>query len=147
MDNPELLIIEDDTDDAELILLALRRNAVHCKVTVLRNGEAALDYLFGEGEYVHRNTSVQPKIILLDLKLPGISGVEVLKRLRENKITRRIPIVVLTSSVEKQDLLDCHNLGVNSYIQKEVNTEDFTETIRQLGTYWTSLNVAPPQEI
>lgn len=140
-----ILLVEDDANDAELVVRALHQLSIASDIIVLGDGQAALDYLFGAGEYADRDTDTQPQLILLNLNLPGMGGIEVLKYLRENDITRRIPIVILSQTTEKQDLLDCHNLGVNSYIQKRVSSDDFIETIHQLGMYWMLLNVAPPQ--
>jgi two-component system response regulator len=142
-----ILLVEDNPDDELLTLRALRKNNVLNKVVVARDGVEALDYLFGTGEYAARDTAVMPQLILLDLKLPKIDGLEVLKRLRADERTRLLPVVILTSSREEQDMLDGYGLGANSYVRKPVNFEQFVQAIEQLKLYWLILNEAPPAAV
>jgi two-component system, response regulator len=139
-----ILLVEDNPDDELLAIRALEKNNIMNEVVVARDGAEALDYLFGAGAYTGRDMSVMPQIILLDLKLPKIDGLEVLRRLRNNERTKLLPVVVLTSSREDRDLTECYSLGANSYIRKPVNFTQFTEAIRQLGLYWLVLNESPP---
>jgi two-component system response regulator len=139
-----ILLVEDNPDDELLAIRALEKNNIMNDVVVARDGAEALDYLFGTGAYTGRDMSVMPQIILLDLKLPKIDGLEVLRRLRNNERTKLLPVVVLTSSREDRDLTECYSLGANSYIRKPVNFAQFTEAIRQLGLYWLVLNESPP---
>ena len=142
-----ILLVEDNPDDELLTLRALRKNNVLNKVVVARDGVEALDYLFGTGGYSGRDTAVMPQLILLDLKLPKIDGLEVLKRLRADERTRLLPVVILTSSREQQDMLDGYGLGANSYVRKPVNFEQFVQAIEQLKLYWLMLNEAPPAAV
>ena len=139
-----ILLVEDNPDDELLTLRALRENNVTGEVVVARDGVEALDYLFGEGSYAGRDTTVMPQLILLDLKLPKIDGLEVLRRLRSDERTRLLPVVILTSSREQQDMLDGYGLGANSYVRKPVNFEQFVRAVEQLKRYWLILNEAPP---
>jgi CheY-like chemotaxis protein len=139
-----ILLVEDNPDDELLAIRALEKNNIMNEVVVARDGAEALDYLFGSGAYTGRDMSVMPQIILLDLKLPKIDGLEVLRRLRHDKRTKLLPVVVLTSSKEERDLTESYSLGANSYIRKPVNFAQFTEAIRQLGLYWLVLNESPP---
>lgn len=139
----EILLVEDNPDDAELTLRALKKNNVTNRVIVVQDGAEALDYLFAMGRYVDRSMSPLPKVVLLDLKLPLVSGIEVLRQCKANERTRRLPIVVLTSSREEPDIQTCYTLGVNSYIVKPVDFQQFTEAVRQLGLYWLLLNEPP----
>jgi two-component system response regulator len=139
-----ILLIEDNADDEELTLRALRKNNVTNKLVVARNGVEALDFLFATGTYVGRNVAELPGLVLLDLNLPKIDGLEVLRRIRADKRTRRIPVTVLTSSKEEQDITESYDLGANSYIRKPVDFNQFTEAVRQLGLYWLMLNEAAP---
>ena len=139
-----ILLVEDNPDDELLAIRALKKNNIMNEVVVARDGAEALDYLFGAGAYAGRDMSVMPQIILLDLKLPKIDGLEVLRRLRNDERTKLLPVVVLTSSREEQDLTESYSLGANSYIRKPVNFAQFTEAIRQLGLYWLVLNESPP---
>jgi len=139
-----ILLVEDNSDDELLAIRALEKNNIMNEVVVARDGAEALDYLFGAGAYAGRDMSVMPQIILLDLKLPKIDGLEVLRRLRNDERTKLLPVVVLTSSKEDRDLTECYSLGANSYIRKPVNFAQFTEAIRQLGLYWLVLNESPP---
>jgi CheY-like chemotaxis protein len=139
-----ILLVEDNPDDELLAIRALEKNNIMNEVVVARDGAEALDYLFGSGAYTGRDMSVMPQIILLDLKLPKIDGLEVLRRLRHDDRTKLLPVVVLTSSKEERDLTESYSLGANSYIHKPVNFAQFTEAIRQLGLYWLVLNESPP---
>jgi CheY-like chemotaxis protein len=144
MNKKTILLVEDNPDDELLAIRALKKNNIMNEVVVARDGSEALDYLFGAGAYAGRDMSVMPQIILLDLKLPKIDGLEVLRRLRKDERTKLLPVVVLTSSREERDLTECYSLGANSYIRKPVNFARFTEAIRQLGLYWLVLNESPP---
>lgn len=136
----EILLVEDNPNDMELALHALRRHHLSNRIHVARDGEEALTFLFGdEGQ----STQHRPKVILLDLKLPKVDGIEVLRRIKGNEQTRKIPVVVLTSSREERDIVNSYDLGVNSYIVKPVDFEQFTEAVRQLGLYWALLNQPP----
>ena len=139
-----ILLVEDNPDDVDLTLRAFAKNKLQNKVVVARDGQEALDFLFTAGKYRDRDPNDVPQMILLDLKLPKVDGLEVLKRLRAEESTRRLPVVILTSSKEERDLIDGYNLGANSYVRKPVNFEEFTEAVRQLGLYWLVLNEAPP---
>jgi len=139
-----ILLVEDNPDDEVLTLRALRRNNILNEVVVARDGAEALDFLFGQGEYADRDLSVQPQIILLDLKLPKVDGLEVLRRLRQDPRTHLLPVAILTTSNEERDILTSYELGANSYIRKPVDFEQFIEAVRQLGLYWLVLNVPPP---
>lgn len=139
-----ILLVEDNPDDEILAIRALEKNNIMNEVVVARDGAEALDYLFGAGAHAGRDMSVMPQIILLDLKLPKIDGLEVLRRLRNDERTKLLPVVVLTSSKEDRDLTESYSLGANSYIRKPVNFAQFTEAIRQLGLYWLVLNESPP---
>jgi two-component system, response regulator len=139
----EILLVEDSPDDVELTLRALRSGNLANNVHVVNDGEAALDFLFCRGAYVGRVEQSQPRLVLLDLKLPKLDGLAVLREIKSSSITRTIPIVILTSSREQQDVVRGYQLGVNSYIQKPVNFEKFRETVRQLGWYWLLMNQPP----
>ncbi|MGD9082316.1 MAG: response regulator [Desulfobacterales bacterium] len=139
-----ILLVEDNPDDELLAIRALKKNNIMNEVVVARDGAEALDYLFGAGAYADRDMGVMPQIILLDLKLPKIDGLEVLRRLRNDERTKLLPVVVLTSSKEDRDLTESYSLGANSYIRKPVSFAQFTEAIRQLGLYWLVLNESPP---
>ena len=144
MRNKVILLVEDNPDDELLALRALKKNNLVNEVVVAHDGVEALDYLFGAGEYAGRDTNVMPQLILLDLKLPRIDGLEVLRRLRADGRTRLLPVVILTSSREQQDMLDGYGLGANSYVRKPVNFEQFVRAVEQLKLYWLTLNEAPP---
>jgi two-component system response regulator len=139
-----LLLVEDNPDDEALTLRAFKKNNISNEVVVARDGAEALDYLFGAGKHAGRDTTVQPQVILLDLKLPKLDGIEVLRRIRADKRTQTVPVVILTSSKEEQDLMNGYKLGCNSYVRKPVNFDEFLEAARQLGLYWLLLNEAPP---
>ena len=144
MNDKSILLVEDNPDDEALTLRALKKNNILNPVTVVRDGAEALDYLFCQGAYAGRDASKQPAVILLDLKLPKIDGLEVLKRLRADARTRLLPVVILTSSKEEQDLVNGYSLGANSYIRKPVDFTQFMEAIRQVGLYWLMMNEPPP---
>jgi two-component system, response regulator len=140
-----ILLVEDNPSDIELTRRALDKSRVVNELVVAEDGREALDYLFGEGAYAGRNAADTPALVLLDLKLPRVEGLEVLRRVRGDDRTRRLPVVILTSSREEQDLAYGYDLGVNSYIRKPVDFAQFAETIRHLGLYWLVLNEAPPR--
>jgi CheY-like chemotaxis protein len=144
MNEKIILLVEDNPDDVTLTLRALKKNNILNEVVVAKDGVEALDYLFGAGIYAGRDTSVVPVVTLLDLKLPKIDGLEVLKRVRANDKTKLIPIVILTSSKEENDLINGYSLGANSYIRKPVDFEQFNIAVRELGLYWILLNESPP---
>ena len=146
MTDKMILLVEDNRDDEALTLRALRKNRITNEVIVVRDGAEALEYLFGTGRYEGRDTTAVPDLILLDLKLPKVDGLEVLRRLRADKGTRPLPVVILTSSTEEQDVLKGYGLGANSYIRKPVDFDEFMEAARQLGVYWLLLNQGPPKQ-
>jgi CheY-like chemotaxis protein len=139
-----ILLVEDNEDDELLTLRALARNNIKNDVIVARDGAEALDFLFAEGGHAGRDISVMPEMILLDLKLPKVGGLEVLRAIRGNDLTKLLPVVVLTSSLEEQDLIRSYGLGANSYVRKPVDFNQFMEAVRQLGLYWLILNEKPP---
>ena len=143
MRDKTILLVENNPDDELLTLRALKKNNVFNKVVVARDGAEALDYLFGEGAYAGRDTSDVPQLVLLDLKLPKVDGLEVLRRLRADERTRLLPVVILTSSREQQDLLDGYGYGANSYVRKPVDFAQFSRAVEQLGLYWLVLNETP----
>ncbi len=144
MSNQAILLVEDNPRDEALTLRALKKSNIANDVVVARDGVEALDYLFGAGAYSGRDTHDVPQLILLDLKLPKVDGLQVLQRIREDERTRRLPVVVFTSSSEEEDLIKSYDLGANSYVRKPVDFEQFLEATRQLGMYWLILNQAPP---
>ncbi|MEY4705578.1 MAG: hypothetical protein RL042_1783 [Nitrospirota bacterium] len=144
MQNKTILLVEDNPDDELLTLRGLRQGNVVNKIVVARDGVEALDYLFGTGVHEGRDARDLPQVVLLDLKLPKIDGLEVLKRIREDPRTRLLPVVILTSSKEEQDLIKSYSLGANSYIRKPVDFAQFAEAVRQLKLYWLVLNEQPP---
>jgi two-component system response regulator len=139
----EILLVEDNANDAELALYALKKHHIANHVEIVRDGAEALDYVFCTGAYVHRRIEDVPRVVLLDLKLPKVDGLEVLRRIKSDPHTCPIPVVVLTSSQEERDIVESYKLGVNSYIVKPVDFEQFVEAVRQLGLYWVLLNQAP----
>ena len=146
MTDKVILLVEDNADDEALTLRALKKNNIGNEVIVARDGAEALDYLFGTSAYTGRDMTVMPAITLLDLKLPKVDGLEVLKRLRDDDRTKLLPVVILTSSKEEQDLINGYRLGANSYIRQPVDFAQFVEAVRQLGLYWLVLNESPPEE-
>ena len=140
----EILLVEDDPADAELTVLSLRKEGLANRIEIARDGAEALDFLFCRGSYQNRNFENPPRLVLLDLKLPRVSGHDVLRAVKADERTRSIPIVVLTSSNQDRDLVECYGLGVNSYIQKPVELGKFQETVRQSGMYWLMINQMPP---
>jgi two-component system, response regulator len=140
-----ILLVEDNSDDVELTLRAFRNSKVLNEIVVVRNGVEALDYLFGAGMHAGRNPNAMPEVILLDLKLPKMGGLALLRRLRAEERTRRIPVVVLTSSSEESDILASHDLGANSFVRKPVDFIQFLQAARQLGLSWLVVN-EPPSE-
>ncbi len=145
MDRKIILLVEDNPDDVDLTLRALKRSNILNEVVVARDGVEALDYLFGRGRFAGRDTSVMPVVILLDLKLPKLDGLDVLKAIRADDRTRLLPVAVLTTSREERDLVESYRLGANSYVRKPVDFNEFLEAVRQLGLYWLLLNEPPPR--
>jgi CheY-like chemotaxis protein len=144
MEEKMILLVEDNPDDVALTIRALKKNNILNKLIVAKDGVEALDYLFGTGVHSGRNVKELPIIILLDLKLPKIDGMEVLKRIRQNELTHLLPVVILTSSAEDNDKINGYTLGCNSYIRKPVDFAQFTEAIKALGLYWLIWNEPPP---
>ena len=140
-----ILLVEDNPDDEALTLRALNKNRVANDIVVVRDGVEALDYLFASGSYAGRDPFELPQVVLLDLKLPKVDGLEVLRRIRSDPRTHMLPVVILTSSREEQDLIQAYSNGANSYVRKPVDFNQFVEAIGQLGLYWLVLNEAPPQ--
>ena len=140
-----ILLVEDNPDDEALALRAFARHGIRQQVRVARDGVEALDYLFGRGAHAARDLARQPTVTLLDLKLPRLDGLEVLRQLRADARTRTLPVVILTSSREDQDLVRGYSLGANSYIRKPVDFHQFVEAVRQIGAYWLQLNENPPR--
>jgi CheY-like chemotaxis protein len=143
MSDKAILLVEDNQDDIDLTIRALKHNNITNEVVVLNDGEDALEYLFHEGKYSELESGNMPAVILLDIKLPKLSGLEVLKKLRSDERTKVVPVVILTSSQEESDVLNGYNLGCNSYVKKPVDFEQFSEAVRQLGLYWLLLNEPP----
>ena len=142
----EILLVEDSPEDAELTMRTLRRNKLANVVQVAEDGAEALDFLFCRGSHKERTFSHPPKLVLLDLKLPKVDGLEVLRAIRADARTKAIPVVILTSSKEQKDLIKGYNLGVSAYVQKPVDFQQFSEAIRQIGMFWMVINQAPPPE-
>lgn len=140
-----ILLVEDNPNDAALTLRALKKNKILNEVQIVRDGAEALDFLLCQGKHAVRDRSLMPAVVLLDLKLPKLSGLEVLQRLRSEERTRLLPVVILTSSKEEQDLINGYKFGANSYIRKPVDFNKFTEAVQQLGLYWLVLNEPPPK--
>ncbi len=138
-----ILLVEDNPDDEELTLLSLRKHPLGHEIIVVRDGVEAIEFLFGEGKYAGRDTSLTPTIVLLDLKLPKLDGIGVLKRLRADERTRILPVVVLTSSSQEADVIASYNFGANSYVRKPVEFSAFLEAVSQLGLYWVMVNSPP----
>jgi len=143
VDQVDILLVEDNPMDAELTIHGLQSDKLANRITWLKDGEEALNFLFRRGEFEHRADS-HPRIVILDLKMPRVDGLEVLREMKSNESTRRIPVVMLTSSQEESDLIKSYNLGVNSYVVKPLNFKSMTEVIRQAGFYWMAVNCAPP---
>ena len=143
-DQRVILLVEDNPDEELLTLRALNENYINNEVVVVHDGVEALEYLFGTGAYHARDLSIMPQVILLDIKLPRMNGLEVLRRLRADDRTKLLPVVILTSSKEEQDVVNGYTFGANSYIRKPVDFDQFTEAARQLGLYWLVLNEIPP---
>jgi CheY-like chemotaxis protein len=142
-DEVEILIVEDNSTDAELVMRALRKGNVTNAAIWVKDGAQALDFLLREGDYAHRANSAQPRLILLDLKLPKINGIEVLDRIKADARTRSIPVVMMTSSAEDRDLQAAYRLGVNSYVVKPLDLQEFSRVVAQAGFYWTLVNKVP----
>lgn len=145
MENKVILLVEDNADDEALTLRALRKNNIKNEVVVARDGAEALEYLFGTSRKEGQHPRAMPQLVLLDLKLPKVDGLEVLRRLRGDERTKLLPVVILTSSTEEKDMVSGYSLGANSYVRKPVDFVQFTEAVQQLGLYWLILNEAPPQ--
>ena len=139
-----ILLVEDNANDELLSIRALKKNGVLNEVVVARDGVEAIDFLFGTERDADEDVRRLPSVVLLDLKLPRMNGIEVLRRIRDHPRTRVLPVVVLTSSIEESDLTECYGLGANSYLRKPVDFDQFMESVRQLGTYWLVLNQSPP---
>lgn len=144
MNKKFILLVEDNQDDEELTLMAFEQSGINNEVEVVRDGAEALDYLFGTGTHAERDINNKPAVILLDLKLPKISGLEVLRRLRKDERTQYLPVVVLSTSKEARDIISSYKLGCNSYVRKPVNFNEFLTATQQLGLYWLSLNETLP---
>ncbi|MGA9980116.1 MAG: response regulator [Candidatus Sulfotelmatobacter sp.] len=140
----EILLVDDSSEDVELTILALRRSKLANQIEVAEDGAEALDFIFCRGRHKDRAFSHPPKLILLDLKLPKVDGLEVLRAVRADERTKTIPVVILTSSKEQRDVIEGYKLGVSAYIQKPVDFEQFSEIVRQIGSFWLVLNQAPP---
>jgi two-component system response regulator len=143
--NSIILLVEDNPDDVELTLRAFAKSKIMNEIVVVRDGEEALEYLFGAGQYASRDMKVMPEVVLLDLKLPKVGGLDVLRQMRADPRTRCIPAVVLTSSNEEKDILSSYNLGANSFVRKPVDFAQLIEAARQLGMYWLVMNEPPPR--
>lgn len=143
MEDKMILLVEDNPDDEALTIRALKKNNIGNRLVIVRDGVEAIDFLFGSGIYKDRDLKDVPQVVLLDLKLPKMDGLEVLRRIRENETTRLLPVVILTSSKEEQDILKGYKLGANSYVRKPVDFDQFVEAVRQLGLYWLVLNESP----
>lgn len=140
-----ILLVEDNPDDVELLLRALRKNNIANNIAIAVDGAEALDYLFATGKYADRDADETPRIILLDLKLPKLNGLQVLERIRTNKRTELTPVIILTSSKEEQDLISGYKSGANSYVRKPVDFNEFVDAVRQIGLYWLLINESPRQ--
>ncbi len=140
-----ILLVEDNPDDVELTLRALKQYNIGNEIAVVRDGAEALDYLFATGTYSNRDTTTMPAVVMLDLKLPKVDGLEVLQRMRADERTKLVPVVILTSSKEEQDMIKSYKFGANSYVRKPVDFTQFVEAARQLGLYWLVINEPPPK--
>jgi two-component system response regulator len=140
---PEIIIIEDNESDADLVIRALKKNNIANKVLVIKDGEEALDYFFYKGKWAERPPGHNPKMVLLDLKMPKVSGIEVLRKLKADERTKIIPIIMLTSSKEDPDVKECYSLGVNSYVVKPLKFDEFIKAVSHLGLYWLVINQPP----
>lgn len=145
MNEEVILLVEDNPDDVDLTIRALKKNNILNKIVIASDGVEALDYLFGTGRYQGRDITLQPHLVLLDLKLPKIDGLQVLKKIRADERTKLQPVVILTTSIEEKDVIASYDLGANSYVRKPVDFDQFMEAVRQLGLYWLVLNHAPPR--
>jgi len=140
-----ILLVEDNPDDIELTLRAFKQYNIRNEITVVRDGAEALDHLFATGAYSDRDTTTMPAIVILDLKLPKVDGLEVLQRMRADERTKTVPVVILTSSTEEQDMVSSYKFGANSYVRKPVDFTQFVEAVRQMGLYWLVINEPPPK--
>jgi CheY-like chemotaxis protein len=143
MNEVEVLLVEDNPNDAELTLRALKKNNLANKLVHVKDGAEAIDFVFAEGAFKRRKVESAPKVVLLDLKLPKVDGIEVLRRIKSDERTKTIPVVVMTSSREDRDLTECYELGVNGYVVKPVEFEDFVRAVSEMGFYWLLLNETP----
>lgn len=141
--NKVILLVEDNPVDEELTVIAFEKNNITNEIIVARDGAEALEYLFCTGQYDGRDINDKPQLVLLDLKLPKVDGLEVLREIRENELTKRTPVVILTSSKEQQDMIQAYDLGTNAYVQKPVDFTEFAEAVKQLGLFWLILNEIP----
>jgi two-component system response regulator len=139
----DILLVEDNAQDAEMVRWALKKEKLADKLMVVNDGAEAIDFLFAQGSYAHRDVDKTPKVIFLDLKLPRLDGLEVLRKIKADEKTRKIPVVMLTSSHEHRDVITSYKLGVNSYVVKPVKAESFDKSVREMGTYWLSINHVP----
>jgi CheY-like chemotaxis protein len=146
MTNRPILLVEDNQDDELLTLRALKKNNILNEVVIARDGTEALDYLFGTGAHVGRDTSVQPQLVLLDLNLPRVGGQEVLRRIRDDNRTKLLAVVVLTSSKEEEDIIRSYTLGANSFVRKPVEFDEFSRAVKTLGLFWLLLHESPPPQ-
>ncbi len=145
MGRKTILLVEDNSDDVELTLRALKKHNIGNEIIVVRDGVESLDYLFATGAYADRDTSTMPTVVILDLKLPKVDGLEVLQRMRADERTKLVPVVILTSSKEEQDMVNSYRFGANSYVRKPVDFTQFIEAARHLGLYWLVINEPPPK--
>ena len=143
--NETILVVEDNPDDVELLLRALKKNNIANDIAITHDGAEALDYIFGNGKYSGRDVNDVPRIILLDLKLPKLNGLQVLERIRADARTALVPVIILTSSKEEQDLISGYKSGANSYVRKPVDFNEFVDAVRQIGLYWLLINESPIQ--
>src|ERR1700761_3560017 len=141
----EILLVEDNMEDAEMTIYSLNKINLANKLFHVKDGAEALDFIFAKGQYKSRAGSSKPKVILLDIKMPKVDGIQVLRKIKSNKATKSIPVVIMTSSREEQDLITSYNLGVNSYVVKPINTEGFVKAVSDLGLYWLIVNQTPQQ--